>query len=82
MSAEDVARWMFHELMQQGELWHVEAVAHNKAAFGEEFIRQNENGSEVIDRRVLALFKEMYDGKAKWESSQKFWRRLEPGERA
>lgn len=83
MSAEEVetvARWMFDWVMREGELWQVEAVAHIKTAFGEQFIRLNENGSEAIDGRVLASFRNMYDGKVRWEGGQKLWRRLEPGE--
>ena len=56
---QDVAQWMFDEVMRTGVLDHQTAVHRIQTTFGREFIYENENGNPAIDPDVLTEFKKL-----------------------
>jgi hypothetical protein len=59
MTPKDIAQWMFAELERDGFLHHSNVVHKIATEFGKEFLRTNEGGNPVIDRRILREFRKL-----------------------
>jgi hypothetical protein len=78
--ATDVAQWMVAQLDKHQHLYQEDAVTGIDREFGTGFTYFNANGTRVILRIVLNEFRRLTEGSVVWESSEKMWRKLEPGE--
>jgi hypothetical protein len=75
----DVAEWMFSSLTSAKYLEQGATVSQIRDIFGERFVYQNESGNSAINKKVLAEFKKLIDGKAAWDRSDKAWRPVNAG---
>jgi hypothetical protein len=77
---KDVADWMLAQLTAAKYLEQGAAVYQIQKEFGDAFVYQNANGNLAINRKVLAEFKKLTEGKAVWDRSDHGWRLLREGE--
>ncbi|WP_373890124.1 hypothetical protein [Massilia sp. DJPM01] len=80
-TAKDVANWMFDQLTATRYLEQASAVWNIEKKFGKDFVYDNDSGNQAIDKKVLAEFRKLTDGKAVWERGERAWRLLVKGER-
>jgi hypothetical protein len=80
-TAKDVADWMFAQLNAKTYLEQETAVWEIEKKFGKQFAYDNANGNPAIDKKVLAEFRKLTEGKAVWERGERAWRLLMKGEK-
>ncbi|MDM5181751.1 hypothetical protein PO883_31720 [Massilia sp. DJPM01] len=72
---------MFDQLTATRYLEQASAVWNIEKKFGKDFVYDNDSGNQAIDKKVLAEFRKLTDGKAVWERGERAWRLLVKGER-
>jgi hypothetical protein len=80
-TVKDVADWMVAQLNTNKYLDQETAVWEIERKFGTTFVYDNANGNPAIDKKVLAEFRKLTDGKAVWERGERAWRLLMAGEK-
>ena len=75
-SKDDVARWLYKKLMNDGELSHRHAIHHVKTNFGDEFLTVSEYGKPALDPDILKTFRRYIQGKAEWDREDSKWRKI------
>lgn len=76
VTEKDVARFLFEEIKSDGTVYQLDAVENIKTKFGEQFIYENENGNDAIDKKVLREFnkiKKNSEEDIEWSNSDKCW---------
>jgi hypothetical protein len=73
-TAADVAAFMLQRLNEDATLYQDVVVSEIQDEFGEAFVYTNDNGNLAIDRKVLAEFRKLTDGKVVWNRGERFWR--------
>ncbi|MGR3972518.1 DUF6953 family protein [Shewanella sp. 1180_01] len=67
-----VAEWMLTQF-QGRMLYQEEIVWRMKNEFGNEYVYTNDNGNYAIDKKVLAEFRKLTEGKVTWSRGEKAW---------
>ena len=80
-TAEDVARWMLHELLTYGVLPQKAAALAIHDRFGKHFLADERRGRLALAAEVLALFRRLSKGIAVWDRRKRSWRLREPDDR-
>jgi hypothetical protein len=78
VSTDEIARWLYKKLMNDGELSHRQALHHVRERYGEAYLTVNENGSPALDPDVLRTFRRYIHGKAEWNRDDAKWRLTGP----
>jgi hypothetical protein len=74
-TALDVAQWMLAEFEGQGDyLAQADAIASIEDRFGDQFVRESDDGTRGIARAVLAEFRTLTPDVV-WDRSELAWRR-------
>lgn len=76
-TAKNVADFMLHRFNEDLMLYQEVIVYEIQDNFGDDFVYTNENGNLAIDRKVLAEFRKLTEGKVVWNRSERFWRSKE-----
>ena len=84
-TAATVAAWMAAALKAKGELYQEDAVTVIERQFGKQFLRENDDGNQVLGLDVLKEFRKLNGDTVVWERGEKRWRKREstddPGRR-
>jgi hypothetical protein len=75
---QQVAQWLYDQLMKKGVLEACEVAEDILDRFGEQYIYINRRGQLRIDSSILARFRELRAGRAVWDQTARAWRRLPP----
>lgn len=73
-TAKDVANFIVHRLTEDEILYQEVVVYEIQEKFGDEFVYINQNGNPAIDRKVLAEFRKLTEGKVVWSRGERYWR--------
>ena len=68
-----IAHWLYDKIMEEGDVYHSDAVREIAEKFGEEYTYSNENGNPVIDRKVLGEFRKFKGNNITWDRAELFW---------
>ncbi|MCS6125000.1 DUF6953 family protein [Shewanella baltica] len=74
-----VAEWMLTQF-QGRMLYQEEIVWRMKNEFGNEYVYTNDNGNYAIDKKVLAEFRKLTEGKVTWSRGEKAWTMAREGQ--
>lgn len=73
-TADDVARWMLSEVINNEILYQESATFDIEKLFGHAFLYENEAGNVAINKDVLKAFKKLSEDTVVWERGEKAWR--------
>lgn len=73
-TAKDVANFIIHRLSEDEILYQEVVVYEIQEKFGDEFVYINQNGNPAIERKVLAEFRKLTEGKVVWSRGERYWR--------
>jgi hypothetical protein len=76
-TANDVAQWMFDEVVRRGVLDQQTAAYEIQRQFGKEHVYENENGNPAINKGVLTAFGKLTGDSIVWERGSREWRKRE-----
>ena len=76
----EVAEWMVRQFETQDYLYREDVVYQIEEIFGPEFIYENENGNQAIDKKVLREFRKLTEEDVVWERGERTWRKRELGD--
>jgi len=64
-----------HSSISKEKTLYQEVIVYEiQSQFGDDFVYINENGNLAIDRKVLAEFRRLTEGKVVWSRSEQYWR--------
>jgi hypothetical protein len=73
----EVAEHLAKIVHRDGELLQVDAVCEIEGRFGPQFVYDNENGNQAIDKTVLREFRKLTENSVIWNRSERYWRKRE-----
>ena len=65
---------MLARVNMEQTLYQNEVVYEIQTQFGDEFVYDNQNSNLGIDKRVLAEFRKLTEGKVVWSRGERYWR--------
>jgi hypothetical protein len=75
MTPREVAEYMLQQMGDSHWLYQEAIVGRIRHDCGNEFVYTNPNGNWAIDKKVLAEFRKLTDGKLMWDRSNRAWRK-------
>ena len=86
MDANDVSIWMQSKLEKDGCLYQDDVVDFLVKSKNEELLRENNDGNQVLQRKLLNEFKKRNEANVVWVVPDRYWRHRvaedEPGRNA
>jgi hypothetical protein len=78
MDAKNVSIWMQSELDKDGCLYQDDVVDFLVKSKHEELLRENSDGNQVLQRKLLIEFKKLNEANVVWVTRDRYWRHRVP----
>lgn len=74
MTASSIAAWMLEQMKREGCIYQEDVVDYLVKADCEEFLKENADGNQVLERVVLSEFMKLTETSVVWVKSERYWR--------